>query len=291
VQAGEVSPRARVFICYARRDENLCADLRACLDSVLWDAQPPFEVWYDRNIEAGKDWPDELHEKLATADIFVVLLSKWLLASEFVRETEYSVIEERRRRGECAVIVVQTTPLELRHTPFGRVQAPLAKPLSGYSRRDDAWPDVLRAVLKAAAAPIASKATATASDGKSRRDVADDRRLADVIPLRRRRVDSHLQSSGAKEALDRICDSLGSLPLREDPGWASFELRTITSRQALDQEIRAGSLDPWMHEQALLLRSAIQRLGDPGTPPAVRIDALSDAQRAASKLIQPSGQS
>ncbi len=155
--AGE-GDTAKVFICYARKDRDFCNELRASLGMIRWEAKPSFEVWHDDDVEVGADWPDELRQKLFQADIFVVLLSMWLLQSEFIRDFEFPVISERRSRRQASVIVVPITRLELGTTPFASIRHALPKPLSEYLRRPDAWQLVTRAVLSAATHRVHQKA-------------------------------------------------------------------------------------------------------------------------------------
>jgi hypothetical protein len=282
VDSVSVSTRAKVFICYARRDETLCEELRAHLSNVQWSHKPTYEVWYDGAIEPGIDWPDRVHNELHQADIFIILLSKWLLQSSYVRDTELPVIERRRNGHECAVIVVQTTPLELTHTPFARIQTVLPKPLSAYARRDDAWPLVIRAVENAA---LAAQRLISAAAPQRRAPERGDK-LAAIIPIRppqRTRTGTKSPADG-QHTIDQLLTTLDMLQLSTDPGWASFDLRSKSTRHYLREVLRFELLSPWLHEQALMLQAALQRLCDPSTDSSARSNALRNARKAVQEL-------
>lgn len=281
VRSGKVSTRAKVFICYARQDAGLCKELRAHLSSVQWSQDPTYEVWYDGAIDTGNDWPDDLHQQLQQADIFIVLLSKWLLASKFVRDTEFKVIEQRRARQACTVLVVPTAEVALTHTPFARIQAVLPKPITAYARHDDAWPMVCHAV-EAAAATYVHKGSDPSRKQAKQSLPADDEALAPIIPIRRARPASKA-TTATNDAVD-LRSTFKALPLLSDPGWASFNLRAARTRSQLQQALRGNALSPWMYEQALILSAALDRLCQPSTDAHGRTKALGDARRAVQEL-------
>lgn len=275
---------ARVFVCYAHEDEHLLKELVASLGVAKWGSKAVLDLWYDEAIEPGAEWRREIETRLATSDIFVVLLSKWLLYSDFVREVEFPRIQDRWARDECSVVIVPTTQLTLDETPFSNIQMVLEKPLTGYVRRDDAWPRVTRAVLDEA-----KKRRGRIAEQVSTARADREQGVADVIPLRRRSRRRDGGPPSEPDAMSGIRNAIEAMPRHGDPGWASFQMRLGPVIPVLDGAIRSASLEPWAHEQVMVLRSALSRLLSPATKPADRARAMAAAQTAADGLRANTG--
>lgn len=101
------------------------------------------DLWLDRIMPGGADWRPEIEQKLGTCDIFILLVSRHSLSSDYVVDKEIPIIRERRANGEA----VHFYPLVL--TPTPRIALNLVrdknlrprdgKPLSDYSAGDRDW--------------------------------------------------------------------------------------------------------------------------------------------------------
>ncbi len=91
--------KAVIFISYAHEDE------RKWLSFVTGFLKPAerkgaVEIWTDRVMPGGADWVAEIERKLRVCDIFVLLVSRHSMASDFVVDKEIRVIRERQAKAE-----------------------------------------------------------------------------------------------------------------------------------------------------------------------------------------------
>src|SRR5579871_3580610 len=71
------------------------------------------DLWVDRIMPGGVDWEREIGEKLRACDIFILLVSRHSLSSDYVVDREIVLIRERQAKGED----VHFYPLVLTPTP------------------------------------------------------------------------------------------------------------------------------------------------------------------------------
>ena len=71
------------------------------------------DLWLDRLMPGGADWEREIEAKLRTCDIFILLVSRHSLSSDYVVDKEIALVRERQASGE----EVHFYPLVLTPTP------------------------------------------------------------------------------------------------------------------------------------------------------------------------------
>ena len=71
------------------------------------------DLWLDRLMPGGAEWEREIEQKLRTCDIFLLLVSRHSLSSDYVVDKEITIIRERQAKGEA----VHFYPLVLTPTP------------------------------------------------------------------------------------------------------------------------------------------------------------------------------
>jgi hypothetical protein len=71
------------------------------------------DLWLDRLMPGGADWEREIEQKLRAYDVFLLLVSRHSLSSEYVVNKEIAIIRERQTKGEA----VQFYPLVVTPTP------------------------------------------------------------------------------------------------------------------------------------------------------------------------------
>lgn len=110
----------KIFFCYAREDEQLLNKLKAHLKPL--QRRNIIEIWHDRDIRAGTDWEQEIHQHLNTAQLILLLVSPDFMNSDYCYSVEMKHALERHERKEVCVI-----PVILRHVywqeEFGKLQA------------------------------------------------------------------------------------------------------------------------------------------------------------------------
>ena len=110
-----------IFIAYSRRDTKILEELRIHL-KVLERIQN-VKIWYDGLIEAGHDWDESIKGHLHQADIVLLLISHYLLASDYCYDTEMTQAMELHEQGKLRAIPVIASSCLWQKTPFAHLQA------------------------------------------------------------------------------------------------------------------------------------------------------------------------
>ena len=133
----------RVFYSYSHADIRMLEKLRKHM--AMLRRQGLITEWYDREIEAGSDWRQEIERELEAADVILLLVSADFLASDFCYEQEMTRAVERAQRGEALLIGVLLHPADWNGSPFAGFQlVPRdARPISKWSDTDEAYADVV----------------------------------------------------------------------------------------------------------------------------------------------------
>lgn len=97
----DLRPPARMFISYAREDEELLNELSAHLTVLIREAI--VQIWSAKQIEPGQQWQGETANNLEAADIIVLLISADYLASDFTYSIEMKRALDRQREGRAVV--------------------------------------------------------------------------------------------------------------------------------------------------------------------------------------------
>ncbi len=128
-----------VFVSYAHEDEAHRAALSTQL--ALLRRSGMIREWHDRKLEAGQRWREELLAQLTAADIVLLLVSPYSIASDFAWGEEVSHAMSREAEGTARVIPIIVRPVDWQSAPLGRLRAlPRdAKPVTLWRTHDAAW--------------------------------------------------------------------------------------------------------------------------------------------------------
>ena len=109
-----------LFYSYARDDEILRNELNKHLSTLRNSGI--IAPWYDRDINAGTEWANEIDHYINTAQIILLLISPDFLASDYCYSIEMSRALERHDSGEARVIPVLLRPVDWHEAPFAKLQ-------------------------------------------------------------------------------------------------------------------------------------------------------------------------
>jgi TIR domain len=139
-----------LFFSYSHRDESLRDELEIHLAALK--RQGVIQTWHDRRIGAGKDFNSEISENLESAQIILLLISPYFIASDYCYDIEMKRALERHEFGEARVIPVILHPCDWHSLPFGNLTATPkdGKPISKYPNQHDAFLEVILAIRDAA---------------------------------------------------------------------------------------------------------------------------------------------
>lgn|SRR5574341_2440024 len=91
-----------IFISYSHKDEKW----KDRLVTQLAVLQKDFEIWTDREIEAGEDWYQKIDEALNNASVAILLVSANSLTSKFILNEEVARLLKRRDEEGLRIIPV-----------------------------------------------------------------------------------------------------------------------------------------------------------------------------------------
>jgi hypothetical protein len=140
---------AKLFFSYSHRDSDLRDELEAHLAAL--EREGVIEIWHDREIGAGKEFDNEISQHLEEAEIILLLISPYFIASDYCYEIEMKRAMERHEKHEARVIPVILEPCDWQRLPFGKLQATPTngKPISKFPNKHDGFIEVTRAIGKA----------------------------------------------------------------------------------------------------------------------------------------------
>lgn len=139
----------KIFISYSRKDKRNCDAFRTALEPLK--RTHGVEILYDGNVLAGGDFIRQLDEALEAADIVVLLISPYYMASEYCYNIEMVRALERRAEGKCIVVpVIVEYVVDWVSAPFGHIAAlpEGGKPIKSFSPRSKGWGDVAKGLQR-----------------------------------------------------------------------------------------------------------------------------------------------
>jgi hypothetical protein len=139
-----------LFFSYSHRDESLRDELEIHLAALK--RQGVIQSWHDRRVGAGKDFNSEISEHLESAQIILLLISPYFIASDYCYDIEMKRAMERHNSGEARVIPVILHPCDWHDLPFGKLMATPkdGKAISKFPNLHDAFLEVTLAIKAAA---------------------------------------------------------------------------------------------------------------------------------------------
>jgi len=140
--------QVNVFFSYSHKDEEQRQELLAHLSGLKRGGL--IREWHDRKILAGEEWKGEIDKNLEGADLILLLVSAYFIASDYCYEKEMKRALERRAAGEAWVVPIIVRDCEWHTTPIGALQAlpTEGKPVLEWPSKDAAWADVARGIRK-----------------------------------------------------------------------------------------------------------------------------------------------
>src|SRR6266849_6391413 len=142
----ELVSTIKIFYCYAHEDD----DFREQLVRHLSPLQRLRQItgWFDRNIQAGTDWEQEVGTHLDSSSIILLLISADFIASDYCYTIEMKLALEKHKAGTACVIPIILRPVAWEETPIGGLPAlPTGKkPITKWANRDEAWLNVVQGI-------------------------------------------------------------------------------------------------------------------------------------------------
>jgi len=137
---------AKLFFSYSHRDSDLRDELEIHLAALRREGV--IEIWHDRKIGAGKEFDNEISQHLEQAEIILLSISPYFIASEYCYEIEMKRAMERHEKGQARVIPVILHPCDWQKLRFGKliVTPTDGKPISKFPNKHDGFLEVTRSI-------------------------------------------------------------------------------------------------------------------------------------------------
>lgn len=139
-----------IFFAYSHRDEEVRNELEIHL--AMLKRQGIITTWHDRRIDAGEEINGRINRYLEEANIFLLLVSPYFLASDYCYDIEMNRAMERHETGSARVIPIILDPCDWKKAPFGKLKAVPkdGRPISKFPNKHDALLEVVQAIRNAA---------------------------------------------------------------------------------------------------------------------------------------------
>ena len=242
------------------------------------------DLWLDRLMLGGAEWEAEIEHKLRACDVFILLVSRHSLSSDYVVDKEIALIRERQAKGEKVhfypLILTPTPKIALDLVRDRNLRPRDGKPFSDYSVNDR------YRHMNEAADEIADIANAIAANPaqpgrrQSRQESAAGPPLDPVDPVQaaepgdqqslqrwmRRRHPDVVLTIAARAAL-RVAplvyharqERVGAAPARELDDLLCTVLRALAPAQLAPQVFHADEFRPAFHAAADKAEAAARR--------------------------------
>lgn len=137
---------SKLFFSYSHKDEVLRDEIEIHLS--MLKRQGLIETWHDRRIGAGKEFGKEISNNLEAADVILLLVSSYFLASDYCYDVEMFHALKKHEQNQARVIPVILHPCDWHSSPFGNLLAVPrdGKPISKYPNQHDAFLEVVNAI-------------------------------------------------------------------------------------------------------------------------------------------------
>ncbi len=130
----------KVFYSYAHADAK--QRLRLSKHLSILERIGLIRGWYDNEILPGDDFEKEIADKLAEADIVLLLISPDFVASKYCYEIELQTAMERQATEEVCVlpIIIRPTPNAWKKLPVGKLLLGSLNALPASGKAIPDWP-------------------------------------------------------------------------------------------------------------------------------------------------------
>jgi TIR domain len=138
-----------VFISYATKDQDLLEEFKPHLEGL--ERRGIIRSWWGYNIVAGAEWENEIRERMKSAQLILLLVSKHFLASESCYGFELQLAMERYETGAARVISVILSESNWRDTQLKKLQVlpKGGKPVDRWENINEAFVNVTEGITEA----------------------------------------------------------------------------------------------------------------------------------------------
>lgn len=148
IKTGLRVPVINMFISYSHKDKAYKEALDIHLSALIHNKK--IDTWTDQKILPGDKWDNTIKNQLKAADIILLLISSYFIASKYIWEVEIKMAIERHNNNETRVIPIYIRPCDWKGMPFAHLQGLPngAKPVALYKNKDQAFTEIVDGLKK-----------------------------------------------------------------------------------------------------------------------------------------------
>lgn len=138
----------KLFISYSHKDENLISEFIIHLAPLKNNEL--IKEWYDRKIETGEEFQNDINNNLEDADIICLMISSNFLASKACLEEKDNALDLRLKKGIRVIPVILSPCVWTVHKELSeRLAIPTdGKAITTFGDKNEGWTDAINWIMK-----------------------------------------------------------------------------------------------------------------------------------------------
>ena len=139
----------KTFISYTHQDEKWFKKLKRHLARL--EKTNSISVWSDHKINVGEEIDREIKKELASAELFLPIISSGYLASDYCMDTEFEYALERLNEKNLKIVPILAEPCDWKSIPELKklkICPKDAKPISKWADENEAFLDVIQNIRR-----------------------------------------------------------------------------------------------------------------------------------------------
>lgn len=139
----------KLFISYSHKDETLVSKFINHIAPLKNSGL--ISEWYDRKIETGEEFQNDIDKNLDNADIICLMISDSFLASKACLEEKDVALTLRNKKGIKVIPVIISPCAWTMHTELNHLLASPTdgKPITSFTDQNEGWLDTINWITKA----------------------------------------------------------------------------------------------------------------------------------------------
>ena len=139
----------KLFISYSHKDETLVSKFINHIAPLKNSGL--ISEWYDRKIETGEEFQNEIDNNLDNADIICLMISDSFLASKACLQEKDVALKLRNSKGIKVIPVIISPCAWTMHTELNPLLASPTdgKPVTSFADQNEGWLDAVNWITKA----------------------------------------------------------------------------------------------------------------------------------------------
>jgi hypothetical protein len=137
----------KLFISYSHKDETLVTKFINHISPIKNNGL--ISEWYDRKIETGDEFQDDIDNHLGNADIICLMISDSFLASNACLQEKDAALKLRNIKGIKVIPVIASPCAWTLHTELNHLLASPSdgKPVTSFTDQNEGWLDTINLIM------------------------------------------------------------------------------------------------------------------------------------------------